>query len=91
MDSATLHHIELMMSSETRHSWFGRAINVPYQSPMHVLTMSCACMVHAPGEFVSGAYGDAAWSSVLHELGLAHQWSEAWLPTCPNPDRLMIE
>ena len=43
------------------------------------------------GEFVSKTYGAKVWAVVLDKLGLSQHWSKTWLPTCPNPDKLMIE
>ena len=62
-------------------AWRENAYNSPARTPIASPT----------GDFIGRTYGEAAWSSVLHKLGLAHHWSEAWLPTCPNPDRLMTE
>ena len=55
-----------------------------------LLKPSCA-FVSLTEKFVDRTYGSDTWALVLHKLGLTHQWSEAWLATSPNPDRLMIE
>ena len=63
-----------------------------YISPGVKMLINCRTPIASlTGDFIGRTYGDTAWSSVLHKLGLAHHWSEAWLPTCPNPDRLMTE